>query len=72
MTSYDAPHQVNNAKKMLAYYAKEREMLRKKLQRARTADEQLGKLEAAVAGTEGCTCHLKFSVSSARRGRLAR
>ena len=52
MTSYDAPHQVNNAKKMLAYYAKEREMLRKKLQRARTADEQLGKLEAAVAGTE--------------------
>ena len=52
MTSYDAPHQVNNAKKMLAYYAKEREMLRKKLQRARTADEQLGKLEAAVASTE--------------------
>ena len=34
MTSDDAPHQVNNAKKMLAYYAKEREMLRKKLQRA--------------------------------------
>jgi chromosome segregation ATPase len=52
MTSDDAPHQVNNAKKMLAYYAKEREMLRKKLQRARTADEQLGKLEAAVASTE--------------------
>ena len=48
MTSYDAPHQVNNAKKMLAYYAKEREMLRKKLQR--TARARCARLVGGFAG----------------------
>ena len=44
--------QVTNAKKMMAYYVKEAEMLKRKLAKARTADEQLVKLEATLASTE--------------------
>ena len=55
--------QVQNAKKMLAYYTKEREMLHKKLDRARGADDQLMRLEQSVSQMEAQL------LDAAKRGR---
>lgn len=55
--------QVQNAKKMLEYYTKERKMLDKKLGRARGADDQLHRLETSVAQMEAAL------QEAAKRGR---
>ena len=51
--------QVANATKQLAYYTKENEMLKKKVARARSADEHLSKLEEQV-GKKEVHVHITF------------
>ena len=52
MPSETRAKQIQNARKMVDYYKKEADMLRRKLHRARTADEQLARLEENIRSME--------------------